>query len=362
MKNVFWRNVNTHKKEVLEALETISNHPELIVFDTETTGLEEDAKIIQFSAVRYRFNQEGLTDASVPLMDELDNINIYINPREIITKEITDITGIDNEMLRNEPDERAAAPEIFAFMEKAELWMSYNKDFDLTKLYHMARRTGHDYQPRRTVDVLDMARNVCIMPDIKNHKLATVTEYLLPEHDARFHDSLEDVRATAVCFTSLLKKYMEYPEEQERTQKDRLKYAYFFANPNNPGQRRVNLVMESGNRQIYWDSKNKYWSCKSETGAKKYFKTLDMADMERQVLGRYGRKYKASSMEDLSRNMETEKREHSKAQSALEDEIILQGNKNMEAMQKAGSSGMASAKDAKKQELSENMETDLELF
>ena len=50
-----WRNINFRKEEIFKFLKP---GDVITVFDTETTGLGSSAKIIQFSAVKYRIEKD----------------------------------------------------------------------------------------------------------------------------------------------------------------------------------------------------------------------------------------------------------------------------------------------------------------
>ena len=52
----------------------------IIVFDTETTGLGKDAKIIEFGAVRFLITSKGLK--------ETGKMDLFINPEEMISSNV----------------------------------------------------------------------------------------------------------------------------------------------------------------------------------------------------------------------------------------------------------------------------------
>ena len=98
-----------------------------VVFDTETTGLPKNAavplsrqpKIIEFGAV--------LVDENYNV---IDSINELIHPGELITDEITKITGITNADLEGKPSFVEVEPKIRAFFERAQLMIAHNLPFD----------------------------------------------------------------------------------------------------------------------------------------------------------------------------------------------------------------------------------------
>lgn len=313
MKNVKWRSAEVHKKSVWNALD---GKDTIVVFDTETTGLEEHAKIIQFSAIKFALDENKN-------MTELDTMDMYINPEEVISSQITEITGITNNMLRNQPSERQVYEKIFGFMKGADAWAGHNISFDVRKLEGMALRCKYDLKVPDIIDTLTMARNLMPKDDPKvleaalavreethttkpNHKLATVTKFLFPDYQAKYHNSLEDVRATAKCLGKMTKMYAEINSKEESQVKVKLKYAFFSINPYKRSDQRIKIVFDdtvNKTGRIYYDAMNQYWSCTSGPGDKEFFESVDKADLETKLLNRYHKKFGATCMEDLVRSM-----------------------------------------------------------
>lgn len=285
-----FRNIYPHVDEV-NAL--YPKHNKVIIFDTETTGLEVDAKVIQFSGVLYEKDGDSLK--------EIDNIDIFINPEEKLDPKITKITGITDDDLKYAMKEKDAFERISEFMSKADLYAAYNAPFDLEKLKYMARRCDKPELNLKTIDVLVMAKNMLL--DIKNHKLQTVTEELVPNYKTDYHNALSDVRATGRCLEELVKMYqkVEKPDLDNRIKKA-VSYAYFFANPRNQGQRRIKIYIDKKDSGIFWDCKRGCFSHLQKKEAKENFAKFDIVEIEKQLLFRYGKKLSATTMDELSRN------------------------------------------------------------
>ncbi|MCD8108785.1 MAG: single-stranded-DNA-specific exonuclease RecJ [Clostridiales bacterium] len=163
----------------------------VIVFDTETTGLSpQTAKVIQFSGIRYLF--DGNLQA-----EETGRINTYINPEEPISREITRITGITDKTVVHAPPMRDVFPSIHAFMASADAWVGHNISFDIRMLEAEAGRLGAAISRRTVIDTMGLSRKNLRLPD---NKLATVYHALFPEKTKQFHNSMEDVCATAEIF------------------------------------------------------------------------------------------------------------------------------------------------------------------
>lgn len=272
-----WRNIQKHKEEVLSLLK---ENDSMIVFDTETAGLKSDAKIIQFSAIRYLITDNGLKEDGM--------LDVYLNPGEHLPEKIVEVTGITDAMLASAPSENELSNVIFDFMDTADLWAAYNKVFDLKKLSAMAERTGREfYFESDSIDILEMARDLIPKSEIENHKLGTVTQYLFPDDHTRFHSAIEDVRATAKVFEKLWSVYAGYVEESERRQVH-FEYCSLWVNPNRKSMQRIRMKLNVGEfGDIFYDAVGKSWGCKSNSKAKKLFSEIDLSNLENQVLFRY---------------------------------------------------------------------------
>jgi len=98
-----------------------------LLFDTETTGLlksdvndiNEQPYIIEFYACKI--------DDDYNLIDEYET---FIKPPIPITPQITKITGISEEMVKDAPDFKAAYPEIAKFFFGVDEMIAHNLPFD----------------------------------------------------------------------------------------------------------------------------------------------------------------------------------------------------------------------------------------
>ena len=287
----YFRNIYPHVNAVNKV---ITQNDKMIIFDTETTGLEEDAKIIQFSAILYQICPDNQ-------LKEMDCLNLYINPEQKLDPVITELTGITDDQLALAKPETETAAEIFQFMNQAPLWCAQNASFDLAKIRGMAERVHIPYIKHQCIDSLTMARNVIKKENITNYKLESLTNYLVPEYLASYHDSLEDVRATGRCMEKLLSMYQSVVKPELGKDKIPISWASFWINPNQQNMRRLSVFIDRKNSGIFWDCARGCWSCKADKTSKALFHRIDLADMERQVIGKYGWKYNADCMDDLAR-------------------------------------------------------------
>ena len=130
---------------------------EIVIFDTETTGLllpdnaplTDQPKIIEICAIRIN---EGF--------EILGEVNTFINPGELITKEITQITGITYSDVRDAPDFSEVADRIADIIGSADLAIAHNIAFDNGMLANEFKRIGgHAPRAKRDLCTVDHLRS-----------------------------------------------------------------------------------------------------------------------------------------------------------------------------------------------------------
>lgn len=185
------------------------------VVDIETTGLKpEYAEIIELGAVMYERGRETARFSRL--------IKPHIRQPEgaYVSSFIENLTGINDEMLKNAPYIEEVLPEFEEFLGGTVI-MGYNVSFDVNFIYdnfvkHLGKPLKNDF-----VDVLRLVRKVC--RDMPRHSLANMTAYYGIEHkDA--HRAVADCIATHECYLNLKKDIVkEYgdPEVFKKTFKKR---------------------------------------------------------------------------------------------------------------------------------------------
>lgn len=168
----------------------ILDETDYVVFDFETTGAKTPpCRVTEIGA--YRVSGGKVTD----------EFHTLINPETPIPFFITQLTGISDRMVRNEPKFREVAEDFLAFIGDSVL-VAHNAHFDMRFLNHEISLIHGDYRVANPfLCTVQLSRK--LLPHIDNHRLNTVANYFsvsLVNH----HRAAEDARATAHIFINLL--------------------------------------------------------------------------------------------------------------------------------------------------------------
>lgn len=160
---------------------------EYVVFDLETTGLEpERCEIIEIGAVK-------IVNGEI-----VQTFSTLIRPSQDIPEEITNITGISNDMVVFAPALEEVLPDFYKFT-RGTVLVAHNASFDTSFLRYHANKNRYNFD-NEVEDTLALARQK--VKGLKNYKLKTLTEYFnIILVDA--HRALNDTVATAKVFIEL---------------------------------------------------------------------------------------------------------------------------------------------------------------
>lgn len=163
---------------------------EMIVFDLETTGLKPSTEeITEIAAVLVRDGQI------------IDSFQTYVNPHKPIPAEITELTGISDETVRDAPDLADAMPRFLEFAGERPL-IAHNAGFDMSFLNAATKRLGIE-RAFTSIDTLEMSR--ILLPHLGKHKLNVLAKELAVgpfEH----HRASEDATVLARIWIKLVDK------------------------------------------------------------------------------------------------------------------------------------------------------------
>jgi len=160
-----------------------------VVFDTETTGLNaREDTLIEIAAVKV---QGGKV---------IDTFSTLIDPERGVSAKITEITGINSDMLIGQPKLEKALNDFRSYADGCVL-VAHNAEFDVGFLSQCALRIGMDVWTQPVIDTLSLAR--ALYPGEKNYRLKTLTQkfgVVLINH----HRALADAEATSEVFQKML--------------------------------------------------------------------------------------------------------------------------------------------------------------
>ena len=163
-----------------------------IAFDTETTGLYDDAKIIELSAVYFERGKA------------IDAFSSCVNISGKVPDRITEITGITTEDIKSvKKREKTTYKEFLEFLSKSKYILAYNANFDIKMLRNNLERLNIDAGKLYFYDVLKLARKK--IKNTKNHKLETISKRF-KFTDKQLHRAEDDALLCGKVFLKLSTK------------------------------------------------------------------------------------------------------------------------------------------------------------
>ena len=181
------------------AFETLfTKYDRLVLFDTETTGLQYNRdEIIEFAAVVVQCR------AGKPvIVQEYDEL-IALSPGGFVPPKITELTGISTQDLREKglPKTRVAR-DISEMLQGNCLLLAYNAHFDLSFLYYFLLRNGDPMilKGKDKLDLLTVYKDRHSYP----HKLCNAIDvYGLTGKVVNSHRAVDDVIATVAVMRAM---------------------------------------------------------------------------------------------------------------------------------------------------------------
>lgn len=177
-----------------------------LVFDTETSGLignhilahEKQPEIIDFYGCMV-----DLTTGEI--LSEIDQL---FKPKKQITQEITKITGLVNDDLKDAKTFAECAADIRAIIESAPAVIAHNLSFDMEMLDLEYERIGHEPlrwpQPKALRQICTVERTI----HIRGYRmgLQVMYDFLFGENFKEAHRAKPDAMATLRCACELFKR------------------------------------------------------------------------------------------------------------------------------------------------------------
>lgn len=158
-----------------------------VVFDVETTGLDiTNDRITEIGAVR-------IVDGKI-----VDCFTTLVNPQVKISAKITELTGIDDEMVRSKPTFSEICGDFYKYIDGAVM-VAHNASFDMSMMRAHFDRENYVFQ-NDYYDTLKISRST--VKGLSNYKLNTVCDHFGIEF--LHHRAMSDAHATAKLFIELI--------------------------------------------------------------------------------------------------------------------------------------------------------------
>ena len=274
--------------------EVLGDSGEIIVFDTETTGLDPSREtIIEFSGYKIAYKVEN-GRYKQEILEEIDQ---YINPGRPLPPTIVTITGITDEILKNAPCESDAFEKIRSFIGESPLLTGYNVKFDIKMLTALYDRQYTPLIYREAYDVMAAAKEYVTPKELKDatgtdsYKQCNVATVMGMSEGVQFHLANEDSKITA----RLLFTFAEYELNEDTKKQAVIKNMYY-----NKGHSSIQegLIINTDICKCMYSYRYGRF-CPVKIADQELFDTIDVIKLESDVLTKMGlsdakdiRKYK----------------------------------------------------------------------
>ncbi|MEM1321299.1 MAG: exonuclease domain-containing protein [Bacteroidota bacterium] len=166
------------------------NNKKYAVIDVETTG--------------GRANRDRITEIAIVVYDGhqiIDRFESLINPERTIPYNITQLTGITQEMVEEAPKFYEVARQIVE-MTKSCIFVAHNARFDYNFIREEFKRLGYTFS-RRLLCTVRLSRKT--YPSLRSHSLANLIRHFNIDVSAR-HRAMADAMATVDLLGRMLSK------------------------------------------------------------------------------------------------------------------------------------------------------------
>jgi DNA polymerase-3 subunit alpha (Gram-positive type) len=182
--------VNDSAPIVMNACDLDLRTATYIVFDVETTGLSVvNNRLIEIAGVKIENGKEVARFAEL------------INPHVPIPYNITQLTNIDDSMVKDAPTIEEVLPSFISFIGN-DVLVAHNARFDMGFLYAACRAQGIAEPNNPVLDTLELGR--ILFPTMKNHRLNTFADKYKVSLD-NHHRAVDDAAALGGILMGMIK-------------------------------------------------------------------------------------------------------------------------------------------------------------
>jgi DNA polymerase-3 subunit epsilon len=169
-------------------------------FDLETTGINvAKDRIVEISIEKIQPDGQHIVKTQ------------RINPEMPIPAESSEIHGITNEMVANEPTFQQFAKELIIFLHDCDLGGFNSNSFDIPLLMEEFQRVGIEFQldGRRFIDVQN------IFHKMEQRTLSAAYKFYCDKELENAHSAEADIKATSEIFFAQLERYEELEKDMD---------------------------------------------------------------------------------------------------------------------------------------------------
>jgi DNA polymerase III subunit epsilon len=166
-----------------------------------TSQLQKQYAIIDIETTGLKAGQEKITEIAILIHDGqsvIEEFSTLINPEIKIPYYITQLTGINDQMVAGAPKFYEIAKQIIELTENLVI-VGHNVNFDYSFLKAEFKSLGYDYQ-RKTLDTIKLSRK--FIPGQPSYGLGKLCKALNIPNNSR-HRAAGDAMATAKLFELL---------------------------------------------------------------------------------------------------------------------------------------------------------------
>ena len=153
---------------------------------------------------KVNFRQEKITEIGVMKIKNgeiVDTFECFVNPEKHIPEEITNITHITDEMVKDAETIKEVMPKFLDFVGNLPI-LAHNADFDMGFMRYNAEALGYELK-NDYIDTLQVSRQ--IFPEFKKHKLGILADKLGIKVDVA-HRALDDVKTLVEVTKKMIEK------------------------------------------------------------------------------------------------------------------------------------------------------------
>lgn len=159
------------------------SHPTIVAFDVETTGLYHNrCHIIELGSIKVSHT------GSI-----LDQFSRFANPGYSLPHNITQLTGITNEMVKDAEPSSKVIKDWFLWLDAESILIAHNASFDVGFVTKPMLDEKIDFENYWVVDTLDWAR--CVFHYLPKHRLGVLLEHIQYNCE-NLHRAADDARGT----------------------------------------------------------------------------------------------------------------------------------------------------------------------